>query len=482
MRESLLILLFCCGSTSAFAETRKVGAGDDLQAVLNAARAGDEIRLAAGATFTGNFVLPAFEGTTPVTIRTDIADAALPASNERVTPAIAAGFAKIVSPNNSAAIRTAPGAHDWTLLFVEVPNTRGGYGDIIQLGDGTSAQSRLSEVPRDLVVDRVYIHGDPMLGQKRGIALNSGATTIRNSYISEIKAAGADAQAIGGWNGPGPYTIENNYLEAAGEVFLLGGADPSIKDLVPSDIVVRGNHMTRPLTWKGSKWQIKNIFELKNARRVRVEYNLFENNWQAAQPGYAILFTPRNQEGGCAWCVVEDVAFARNIVRNVSAGVNILGHDSPNPSRQTNGIRITDNLFTGVTTSLGGNGWGVLIGDGPRDIVIDRNTFDSDGSTVVYAYGAPVAGFQFTNNAARHGEYGINGADASPGTAALDKFFPGAVVTGNLLSGGSAGKYPAGNRFDARFDPSSRGAGADVVKLRALLESVPRGRPTSSAK
>ena len=48
-------------------------------------------------------------------------------------------------------------------------------------------------------------------------------------------------------------------------------------------------------------------------------------------------------------------------------------------------IRITDNLFLGVTTKLGGNGWGMLIGDGPRDIVIDRNTLDLDGTTVLYA-------------------------------------------------------------------------------------------------
>ena len=86
---------------------------------------------------------------------------------------------------------------------------------------------------------------------------------------------------------------------------------------------------------EGSRWQVKNIFELKNARRVRVEYNLFENNWQAAQPGYAVVFTPRNQDGGCPLCVVESVDFTHNIVRNVAAGVNILGYDTNNSSRQT---------------------------------------------------------------------------------------------------------------------------------------------------
>ena len=105
-------------------------AGEDLQAVLDAARAGDEIRLAAGATFTGNFVLPAFEGKAPITLRTDVPDASLPAANQRVTPAAAARFARLVSPNRDAAVRTAPGAHDWRLVALELPATQNGHGDI----------------------------------------------------------------------------------------------------------------------------------------------------------------------------------------------------------------------------------------------------------------------------------------------------------------------------------------------------------------
>jgi hypothetical protein len=88
-------------------------------------------------------------------------------------------------------------------------------------------------VPHNLVLDRVYAHGDPSLGQKRGISLNSASTTITGSYIFDIKAVGQDSQAICGWNGPGPFMITNNYLEAAGENVLFGGADPSIPNLVP---------------------------------------------------------------------------------------------------------------------------------------------------------------------------------------------------------------------------------------------------------
>ena len=135
-------------------------------------------------------------------------------------------------------------------MFVEFLANMEGYGDIIQLGDGSLAQSQLSQVPYDIVIDRVYLHGHPLYGQKRGIALNARLVTIRNSHIAEIKAVGADSQAIGGWNGPGPFIIENNYLEAAGEVFLLGGAEVGIRNLVSEDVSVKYNQMSRPMSWR----------------------------------------------------------------------------------------------------------------------------------------------------------------------------------------------------------------------------------------
>jgi hypothetical protein len=262
--------------------------------------------------------------------------------------------------------------------------------------------------------------------------------------------------------------IENNYLEASGENFLLGGADPSIPNLVTEDVVFRRNHVSKPLAWRSQSWQVKNLFELKNARRVLIEYNVFENNWQQAQAGYAILFTPRNQDGGCPWCVVEDVTFQHNIVRNVAAVFNVMGYDWPNVSAQTRNVRIQQNLFYGVSRAFGGTGWFMLIGDEPRDIIVDHNTIDHDGSAVLYAHGgtatAPeqILGFQFTNNAVRHNSYGINGADSAFGNGVLAAYFPGSTVRGNWLSGGSASRYPAGNLFAGAFgDAFVNAAAAD---------------------
>src|SRR5262249_13573319 len=151
---------------------------------------------------------------------------------------------------------------------------------------------------------------------RRGIAMNGAYISVIDSYLSDFHELDADSQAILGWNGPGPFKIANNYLEGAGENVAFGGQDPTIQGLVPADIEIRGNHFSKPTSWRagdpgyaGIHWQVKNIFELKSARRVLIDGNVFENNWEDGQNGFAILFTVRNQTGGAPWSVVEDITF-----------------------------------------------------------------------------------------------------------------------------------------------------------------------------
>jgi hypothetical protein len=458
-----------------------VPAGADLQQALNRARPGDTLTLAPGATYTGNFVLPATDGSAYITIRSEN-DATLPRAGQRILPAHSERLAKLKSPNADPALRTAPGAHHWRLELLEFLPTAGTAADIIRLGDGGNAQHDLAQVPHDVAIDRCYIHGDPARGQKRGIALNSAATTIVDSYISEIKAVAQDSQAIAGWNGPGPYTIENNYLEAAGENFILGGSDPFIQGLIAQDVVFRGNHLAKPVAWRTGPWQVKNLFELKNARRVLVEGNLMEYVWREAQVGYAILLTPRNQDGRAPWVTVQDVTIRRNIVRHAGGGLSISGEDSNFPSGSTERVKIVDNIFYDIDArAWGGPGVFALIGNAPRDIAIEHNTVSQSGN-IIQAYGgtteqpAPVAGFVFRDNLVRHNEFGVIGASRGVGVNSLEAFFPEAVFVSNTIAGGDARRYPKGNTFvaadefestfvnpsggDFRLKPGSRARGA----------------------
>ena len=558
---SILVLI----AAAADAETRRVPAGGNLQAALDAAQPGDLVLLAPGATFTGNFVLRRKTGDGFVTVQTEVEETGPFAPGTRITPAAAAKLARLQSPNSGPAVMTAPSAHHWRIQLLQFGPNLKGYGEIIRLGDGSAEQHTLDVVPHTLVIDRVYVTGDPLLGQKRGIALNASNVAVTNSHISDIKGVGQDTQAIAIWNSPGPFVIENNYLEAGGENILLGGAGPDIPNLVPTGLAFRRNYLSRPVSWKdpivpapagatadvaaggtlapatytyaivarrpagqtsyaqsspivrtvnvsnpasvrltwstvtnateyrvyrtgpagttywgaasttftddgtpgtastppgtGTRWLVKNIFELKNARDVVAEYNLFEHNWENGQIGYAIVFTVRNSSGTCTWCTIENVDFRYNVVRHVAGGINILGYDSPEISQQGRDIRITHNLFYGIDqTRWGGPGIFLMMGDEPRNVTVDHNTIEHAGTTLVSIYGGSptdrreIFGFKFTNNLARHGKYGIFGAGSSTGLATLSTYLPDAQVVRNLLSEGLASRYPAGNFFSPTFD------------------------------
>jgi hypothetical protein len=247
--------VFLCAASAALAVAPAraadiyVAAGTNLQTAIDAAQPGDRLLLAPGATFTGNFRLPnKGAATTYITIRSAAADTLLPIAGVRLTPADAPNLPVLRSPNTASALTTAAGAHHWRLQYLEFRANSRGFGDIIALG--ASSQTLLTQVPHHLVLDHLYIHGDPALGQKRGLALHSGATWVTDSYIADMKGVGLDTQAINGYNGPGPYAIVNNYLEAAGENFLLGGASPKIPDMIPADIEFTGNHLYKPLAWR----------------------------------------------------------------------------------------------------------------------------------------------------------------------------------------------------------------------------------------
>lgn len=495
-RLILAIAMFFGGlgyGRTAEGATVRIPAGGDLQSALMTARSGDTIELAAGAVFVGNFTLPAkIGGDAFITIQSS-PHSDLPIEGGRVAPADAPLLAKIRSPNNSPALQTEPGAHHWRVQLLEFEAAPGGTGSVLALGDGSGAQTSLAQVPHDLVVDRCYIHGGPDTAQRRGIALNSAATTISGSYIADMKAVGEEAQAIAGWNGPGPFVITNNYLEGAGENVLFGGGDPSIQGLVPSDVTITGNTLSRPASWRGQRWEIKNILELKNARRVRIAGNLLENNWAAAQAGFAVLFTVRNQNGHCPWCQVEQVVFENNIVQHSAAAISILGMDDSAKSEQTRSIAIRNNLFADIDNqNWGGNGYFLLLTGAPRDVTVDHNTIIQEhASGIIQVEGPPVLGFVFTNNLVRHNAYGIIGRDRAPGADTISAYFPASLIAGNVIADGDPRRYPGGNRFpssaefrsqfveydrgDFRLVPSSpwNTAGIDGVKLGADLTALP---------
>ena len=216
-------------------KTISVAAGQDLQAALNSAQPGDVVSIASGATFTGNFVLPKKDGDGVITVRTSTPDADLPAPGTRVTPAQADLMPKLISLNSAPTLSAAAGAQGYRLIGLDVsvaPSVSTIFNIVAFGGDQTS----LADTPSNLVVDRSYIHGQPQTNAFRGVLLNSARSAVIDSYVSDIHVSGFDSQAILGYNGPGPFKIVNNHLEAAGENIMFGGADSKSPALSPADI------------------------------------------------------------------------------------------------------------------------------------------------------------------------------------------------------------------------------------------------------
>lgn len=265
MRFVVVLCVLCCSvAARASAATLQVCASgcaySALQPAIDAAVAGDTILLRAGETFVGPFVLRAKPASSAwITIRSDAADSVLPAIGVRLIPSGKPGantsrslLPRLVGQGGALkttpVIRTAAGAHHYVLKFLEVDGAANlGFETLIALGNDTTATTA-----SDLVIDRVYAHGDAYRGMKRGISLNSVRTDILNSYVSDVKAVNADSQAIAGYNGAGPFRIINNHLEGSGENVLFGGSDPAVLNLVPSNIEIRLNLITKPLAWQNA--------------------------------------------------------------------------------------------------------------------------------------------------------------------------------------------------------------------------------------
>jgi len=302
--------------------TRNVPAGGDLQAALNAAQPGDQIVLAPGASYVGNFNLPARSCSGYVIVRSGTIDSDYPAPGTRMTPAYAPKLAKIVTPNVATALTAKNGSCKWWISRVEITGTAQSssvnynYG-LVRLGED---ETSLSAQPTDIVLDRVYMHGTPSTSVQHGVIFNAVRLALIDSYVSEIHWPGVESHAVIGWAGAGPFKIVNNYLEAASINVLFGGAEPAIQNLSPSDIEVRNNYFYKPLAWKGAGYVIKNLLELKHGKRVVIENNVMENSWADGQIGWAMIW---QSLGDSPWTQTSDVTFRNNIVRNANGCLTI---------------------------------------------------------------------------------------------------------------------------------------------------------------
>jgi PKD repeat protein len=449
--------------------TRTVAPPMDLQSALNATLPGDEIIL--GGTFTGEFKYPVVcDATKWVTIRS----AAYPADGVRARPSTSAGYAKLIAPTTypAAAFSVIGPSCNLRLLGIEIAHTPSptapvflNYG-LVLIGDGGwvgggEQQTTLARVPRNIVLDRVYVHGTPTSELVRCITLNGANVAVVNSWIDDCHASGFDSQALEGWNGPGPFLIENNTVIGAGENIMFGGADPGIYGLIPSDITIRRNHIYKPLSWRTSspRWSVKNLFELKNAERVLLENNVIENNWPASQEGSAIVIKSSHDAcGTCTWQGSQHLTIRNNIIRNAANGLNLQAVDGESV-KHVAWVTVHDNLFDLIGAE--GRGALMLFTHDLKDIIVAGNVFrhapTANGLALVFSYtGGQIRRLSITGNAlttSPQAGYAIFNDGGPLHEAALRYVSSGSYrFTSNTVSGISpdfVSLYPTGNLYPA---------------------------------
>lgn len=489
--------------TPAPGKTWTLHAGDNLQQVLDKAACGDIVRLEAGATFSGNLVLPAkgCDDAHWIILRTSAPDSSLPTEGTRLTPCYAGVSSLAGRPrwkcssvtnvlakiefNGSAGsgpVAFDSGANHYRLIGLEVTRTTSPATvfDFI----------RFSGPADHIVFDRLWVHGTAQDESVRGIQLGqSRYVAVVDSFFTDFhcvarSGACADAQAICGGigDGPmGPYKIVNNFLEASGENIMFGGGRGSA---TPQDIEVRHNHMFKPMTWmrgqpgyvggrNGDPFIVKNLFELKNAQRVLLEGNILENTWGGfTQVGFAILLTPKNP-AGCPVCQVTDVTIRYNSISHVGSGLQIANALSDNGS-PLDGQRYS--IHDDVIDDIDGAKYG-----GPSELAqvsvsagapllqnITINHITAFPSHMLFLIGnmaatrTPMKNFVFTNSIVNAGSAPVWSTGGGPGNCAFhDKplitfkaCFGGYAFAGNAIIASSSA-YPPSDWPDHNFFPAS---------------------------
>jgi hypothetical protein len=120
--------------------------------------------------------------------------------------------------------------------------------NLFLFGSGNEAGTTVGLV-NHMEVDRCWLHDNPsdISGPNRGVADNGQFISVHDSYIAGMRYS--EAQAIGGWGSPGPTTVTNNFLEAAGENTLYGGQWPGNTGPNSNKQFI-GNYYYKPPSWK----------------------------------------------------------------------------------------------------------------------------------------------------------------------------------------------------------------------------------------
>ncbi len=398
-------------NTTTFS-VQAIGDSNSLQYALHYAAAGDVIKLTAGASYVANmpgngsvgsgataglgsgsngstssvtvFRLEPKVGNTPIYVTTSDY-ASLPGQGTRVSPSTLSHMATIraytdstfgSNPNGYGCLMTIGAASNYRFVGIDFLATDTCYQmnwlgltaphwdeDLNNQGITIFAATDVSQLPSHITFDRCVMRQVNASAQlQTHILMNGAYIACVDSYLSGAHSA-QEANCIFVWNGPGPFKIVNNYLEACASQVIFGANDPIIPNLVPSDIEFVGNdcpklliHDPNSLTYDGNFWDCKNHFELKSGQRVLIAGNVFENAFGEfqGQRATSLTLTPRNSGGAAPFSIVADVCYKNNIVSGCGIAFHVTGNDPHSGwlysgTKSTQRVQVTNNLFKNIS-------------------------------------------------------------------------------------------------------------------------------------
>lgn len=238
----------------------------------------------------------------------------------------------------SGPFQFANGANHYRFIGLEITRASGSglVGALVGAANNASADH--------VILDRVWMHGSLQDDTMNAFNVNRMSYAgLIDSYTTDfhctsVSGGCTDAHVFFGGTSSSTdavYKITGNFLEASTENILFGGGSATT---TPTDIEIRRNHFFKPMVWMsgqpgfmggpgGYPFMVKNHLELKNAARVLVEGNIFDNSWGGfSQVGYSILLTAKNQASAtsqplCPICAVTDVTIRYNTISHVGAGI-----------------------------------------------------------------------------------------------------------------------------------------------------------------
>lgn len=311
---------------------------------------------------------------------------------------------------------------------------------------GSTTQTSLTDMPTRLVMEQNYIRNNWTSGGtkycRRSLRFDGQYGIIqRNLFLGNVSRTGDDTQAILMINGLGYCLIEDNALQAAGEVIMTGGGPVSMgsQSAYNSHCLVRENYIYKDTAWfTAGIAGIKNQLELKNGQNWTYVRNHLANHSGRDQQQDVVFKASPYTTAERAFITTRNINFINNYSTNgvgsfeVDGGdVNTTGNSFPNPGLGVSNIYIAHNAFmnryTQSSATLKNKVGGLASANNPiTNVIVDHNWFSDTNSCVTLTQQPSISlpGFEMTNNIfASNVQYqAVLGQNIGPNVVALNAY------------------------------------------------------------